>query len=123
MGSGTAYSTDVLVVGAGPIGLTAALELRRRGVACRVVDKLTEPPQYAKAVGVQARTLELWEKAGVLPAMLDAATSMSGQYVYRNGEQVAAAPQPPSSPQSASDEPRCAPPSSSVRNQAEAISS
>ncbi|ODU03103.1 MAG: pentachlorophenol monooxygenase [Pseudonocardia sp. SCN 72-86] len=89
MGSGNAYSTDVLVVGAGPIGLTAALELCRRGVACRVVDKLSEPPQYAKAVGVQARTLELWEKAGVLPAMLDAATTMSGQYVYRNGERVA----------------------------------
>ncbi|AEA22552.1 Pentachlorophenol monooxygenase [Pseudonocardia dioxanivorans CB1190] len=85
----SAAATDVLVVGAGPIGLTAALELRRRGVACRVVDKLTEPPQYAKAVGVQARTLELWEAAGVLPAMLDAAIPMFGQFVYRNGERVA----------------------------------
>ncbi|RTL64564.1 MAG: FAD-binding protein [Pseudonocardiaceae bacterium] len=85
----TAYSTDVVVVGAGPIGLTAALELRRRGVACRVVDKLLEPPQYAKAVGVQARTLELWEKSGVLPAMLDAAVPMLGQHVYRNGDHTA----------------------------------
>jgi 2-polyprenyl-6-methoxyphenol hydroxylase-like FAD-dependent oxidoreductase len=84
------YATDVLIVGAGPIGLTTALELRRRGVACRVVDKLTEPPQYAKAVGVQPRTLELWEAAGVLPAVLDAALPIRGQIVYRNGEQVAA---------------------------------
>ena len=81
---------DVLVVGAGPVGLTAALELRRRRVGCRVVDKLTEPPQYAKAVGVQPRTLELWEAAGVLPAVLDAALPIRGQFVYREGEQVAA---------------------------------
>ncbi len=83
-------AAGVLIVGAGPIGLTTALELRRRGVACRVVDKLTEAPQYAKAVGVQPRTLELWEAAGVLPAVLDAALPMRGQYVYRNGDRVAA---------------------------------
>ncbi|MDQ4118883.1 MAG: FAD-dependent monooxygenase [Actinomycetota bacterium] len=80
---------DVLVVGAGPIGLTAALELRRRGVSCRLVDRLEEPRQYAKAVGVQPRTLELWEASGVLPAALDAAIPMRGQYVYRNGQWVA----------------------------------
>ena len=45
--------TQVLIAGAGPIGLTAAIELARRGVACRIVDPLLEPPRYAKAVGVQ----------------------------------------------------------------------
>ncbi|MCE0767866.1 FAD-dependent monooxygenase [Pseudonocardia kujensis] len=82
-------SVAVLVVGAGPVGLTAALELRRRGVACRVIDKLVEPPQYAKAVGIQPRTLELWEAAGVLRAALDAGTPLRGQVVLRDGEQVA----------------------------------
>jgi 2-polyprenyl-6-methoxyphenol hydroxylase-like FAD-dependent oxidoreductase len=37
--------TDVLIAGAGPIGLTAAIELTRHGVACRIVDPLVEPPQ------------------------------------------------------------------------------
>jgi 2-polyprenyl-6-methoxyphenol hydroxylase-like FAD-dependent oxidoreductase len=36
---------DVLVVGGGPVGLTAACELRRRGVACRIVDQLDSTPQ------------------------------------------------------------------------------
>ncbi|MBP2364909.1 FAD-dependent monooxygenase [Pseudonocardia parietis] len=84
----TTDTTDVLVVGAGPVGLTAALELRRRGVACRIVDALDAPPRYAKAVGVQPRTLELWESAGVLADALDAGIPMLGQLVYRNGELV-----------------------------------
>ncbi|MGH3785183.1 MAG: FAD-dependent monooxygenase [Pseudonocardiaceae bacterium] len=42
---------EVLVVGAGPVGLTVGIELLRRGVPCRVVDRLVEAPQYGKAVG------------------------------------------------------------------------
>ncbi|HEY9312257.1 FAD-dependent monooxygenase [Williamsia sp.] len=80
--------TDVLIAGAGPIGLTAAIELRRRGVRCRIVDPLLEPPQYAKAVGVQPRTLEIFEGMGVLRQVLDASTEMRGQVVYVNGTEV-----------------------------------
>ena len=43
--------TDVLVVGAGPVGLTAAVELHRRGVSVRIVDQLAAALPYAKAVG------------------------------------------------------------------------
>jgi pentachlorophenol monooxygenase len=81
--------TQVLIAGAGPIGLTAAIELTRRGVDCRIVDPLYEPPQYAKAVGVQPRTLEVFESMGVLPRVLNAAVQMRGQIVYVNGERVA----------------------------------
>src|SRR5215207_570940 len=69
--------------------LTAAIELARRGVACRIVDPLVEPPQYAKAVGVQPRTLEVFEGMGVLRRILDAAVLMRGQIVYVNGKEVA----------------------------------
>jgi pentachlorophenol monooxygenase len=81
-------TTDVLVAGGGPVGLTAACELRRRGIGCRVVDQLDGPPQYAKAVGVQPRTLEVWEDMGLLGAALDAAIPMRGQIVYVNGEEA-----------------------------------
>ncbi|MBF6204106.1 FAD-dependent monooxygenase [Streptomyces gardneri] len=81
--------TEVLIVGAGPVGLTAAIELARRGVACRIVDALPEPPRYAKAVGIQPRTLEVFEGLGVLRRILDASIQLHGQRVYVNGDEVA----------------------------------
>ncbi|WP_371502430.1 FAD-dependent monooxygenase [Kitasatospora sp. NBC_00374] len=77
--------TDVLVVGAGPVGLTAAAELRRRGVDCRIVDRLPAPQMYAKAVGVQPRTLELWDAMGLVREALDEAVPMLGQLMFVNG--------------------------------------
>lgn len=82
-------STPVLIAGAGPIGLTTATELARRGIACRIVDPLREPPRYAKAVGVQPRTLEIFEGMGILRPILDAGVQMNGQIVYVNGQQTA----------------------------------
>ncbi|MFD8010640.1 FAD-dependent monooxygenase, partial [Streptomyces sp. NPDC058955] len=83
--AGDAGGTAVLVVGAGPVGLTAALELRRQGVDCRIVDRLPERLPYAKAVGVQPRTLEVWDRMGVVRAALEAAVPMRGQYVFVDG--------------------------------------
>jgi pentachlorophenol monooxygenase len=81
-------SIDVLVVGAGPVGLTAACELRRHGAACRIVDRLDTPPLYAKAVGIQPRTLEIWEDLGILDAALDAAVELRGMLVFVNGREA-----------------------------------
>ena len=88
-------ATDVLIAGAGPVGLTAAVELRRRGIACRIVDQLLEPPQYAKAVGVQPRTLEIFEGMGVLRQVLDEAIEFGGQIVYVDGQEVSRLTWPP----------------------------
>ncbi|WP_261989344.1 FAD-dependent monooxygenase [Streptomyces sp. uw30] len=77
--------TDVLIVGAGPVGLTAAAELRRQSVACRVIDRLPARLPYARAVGVQPRTLEIWDRMGMVRAALEVAVPMRGQVTYVDG--------------------------------------
>ncbi|WP_329491185.1 FAD-dependent monooxygenase [Kitasatospora sp. NBC_01246] len=76
---------DVLVVGAGPVGLTAAAELRRHGVDCRIIDRLAVPQHYAKAVGVQPRTMEVWDAMGLVGAALNEAVPMHGQLPFVDG--------------------------------------
>ena len=51
--------TDVLVVGAGPTGLMLANQLGRRGVRARIIDRRGGPSLETRALGVQARTLEI----------------------------------------------------------------
>ena len=52
----------VLVVGAGPTGLAAAMSLARARVPVRIIDRLVTPAPYSRAIGIQARTLELLEQ-------------------------------------------------------------
>ncbi|MBE3013569.1 FAD-dependent monooxygenase [Microbispora sp. NEAU-D428] len=67
-------NTDVLIVGAGPTGLTLAVDLARRGVAFRVVDQAPEPAAGSKGKGLQPRTQEVFDDLGVIGPILAAAT-------------------------------------------------
>jgi 2-polyprenyl-6-methoxyphenol hydroxylase-like FAD-dependent oxidoreductase len=80
--------SDVLVVGAGPVGLMMAAELRRHGVRCRIIDKLTEPAPYCKAIGVQPRTLEIWEQLGIVTEMINAGIWLLGMRAFVNGHET-----------------------------------
>jgi 2-polyprenyl-6-methoxyphenol hydroxylase-like FAD-dependent oxidoreductase len=60
-----ADSCDVLVAGAGPAGLTLANELARRHVRTRLVDPATHHTEETRALGVQARTVELLDRMGL----------------------------------------------------------
>src|SRR2546423_11112650 len=65
--------TDILVVGAGPTGLTMAAVLARYGVMPRFIEQATVPPEdRSRAIVIQARTLELFEDLGVVQKVLDA---------------------------------------------------
>ena len=65
-----ATETDVLIVGAGAAGLTLAIDLARRGVALRLIDKAERTFEGSRGKGVQPRSQEVYEDLGVLPAML-----------------------------------------------------
>ncbi len=58
-------STQVLIIGAGPVGMVAALTLAQSGVKCVLVDKRLERLDAPKAHAVNARTLEICERLGV----------------------------------------------------------
>ncbi|WP_406636061.1 FAD-dependent monooxygenase [Amycolatopsis sp. WGS_07] len=61
---------EVLVVGAGPVGLTVAHELVRRSVRIRLVDRAEGPATTSRALSVHARTLEICHQMGLVDALL-----------------------------------------------------
>ena len=62
--------TDVLIVGAGPTGLALACQLIRYGVDFRIIDTKENTTPYSKAIGVQARTLEIYEQIGLADRLI-----------------------------------------------------
>ena len=78
----------VLIAGAGPTGLTAALELARMGVAVRLVDKREAPAATSRAIGVQARTLELLDQRGLADEMVRLGNPGRFGSVYGGGKRV-----------------------------------
>jgi FAD binding domain len=64
-------STDVLVVGAGPTGMTLAISLKQLGLDCVVIDQLPGPPDDARAAFVQPRTLEYLGRIQVADPLID----------------------------------------------------
>ncbi len=69
---------DVLVVGAGPTGLTLAGELLRRGLRVRIIDKLPEATKQSRALGVHARTLEIFDDLGIADELIARGIEVGG---------------------------------------------
>ena len=55
------YAMDVLICGAGAAGLALAIDLARRGVRFRLIDKIPEPFHGSRGKGIQPRTQEIFE--------------------------------------------------------------
>ncbi|HEX3359379.1 MAG TPA: FAD-dependent monooxygenase [Solirubrobacterales bacterium] len=79
-------SCEVLAVGAGPTGLTLAIELRRRGVDVLLIDALAEPQHWDRATVVHPRSLEVFEALGIVDQFLDAGAPIRAARLHSAGE-------------------------------------
>ncbi|KUF17821.1 FAD-dependent monooxygenase [Streptomyces silvensis] len=76
---------DVLVVGAGPTGLTLACDLARRGVRALVVERAAGLFPGSRGKGIQPRTMEVFDDLGVAEALLAAGSLPPPGMVWRDG--------------------------------------
>lgn len=83
-----AVQPQVLIAGAGPTGLAAALFLTRRGVPVRLIDAAPEPGRTSRALGVNPRTHVLLEDTGVTARILAEAQEMRTLFVHHNGKPI-----------------------------------
>ena len=83
---------DVLIVGAGPTGLMLGNQLARRGVRALVIDRNPGPSIHSKALGVQARTLEIYSHLGIAERALELGTRATGANLWVEGRRAARIP-------------------------------
>jgi 2-polyprenyl-6-methoxyphenol hydroxylase-like FAD-dependent oxidoreductase len=84
--------TDVLVVGAGPTGLMLANQLVRRGVRPLIIDRHAGPSLQTRALGVQARTLEIYSQLGIVERALELGKRATGANMWALGRKAARVP-------------------------------
>jgi 2-polyprenyl-6-methoxyphenol hydroxylase-like FAD-dependent oxidoreductase len=84
-----AARVNVLIAGAGPVGLTLANELTRYGISIRIVDKTAERTDKSKALVLWSRSLELFDHAGYVEPFLAAGMPAHGAQMS-NGKDVIA---------------------------------
>lgn len=85
----TRATPEVLVAGAGPVGLSLAITCRRFGIPVRIVDRAAQPSQVSKALAVWSGTLEAFDGMGVMPAFLEAGVRLHALSAGTHGRELA----------------------------------
>jgi len=80
--------SDILVVGAGPVGMVAAAFLRRAGVKCDIVDPKSGPVTESRALGIHARTLEFLSSLGLAEKFIRAGRATRYMRFHRPGREL-----------------------------------
>ncbi|MEM7127129.1 MAG: NAD(P)/FAD-dependent oxidoreductase [Chloroflexota bacterium] len=83
---------NVLIVGAGPTGLTAAVELARHGIVADVIDRKTDASTLSRAVGIMPRSLEILAPSGVSARLLDEGVKVREMVGYVGQRKVVTVP-------------------------------
>ena len=76
----------VIIIGAGPTGLTMACELVRHGITPRIIDKAMAPSDKSKAFAIHPRTLELLENMGIVGTFLSQGNAVNAFDMYDRGK-------------------------------------
>jgi 2-polyprenyl-6-methoxyphenol hydroxylase-like FAD-dependent oxidoreductase len=79
---------DVLIVGAGPIGLTLACHLRLLGLEIRLIEKRAGPSVHSKAIGLQYRVSEVLARLGVIDRFVAQGGSPTTVNIYAGDERL-----------------------------------
>jgi 2-polyprenyl-6-methoxyphenol hydroxylase-like FAD-dependent oxidoreductase len=79
----------ILIAGGGPVGLTAALELSRRGFAPRIIDRDEAPSPESRALAINPRTLDLLEPSGIAETLLARSHRVNGLMIRYRGRTLA----------------------------------
>src|SRR5580692_1567522 len=89
MMSNTSLDTDVLIVGAGPVGLFLANECARRGMKRRLIEARSSQSEHSKALAIFPRTLEIFDMAGVVAPFLEKANRVTSVAVMNRERTLA----------------------------------
>lgn len=81
-------SLDVLVVGAGPVGLFCANELIRHGLNCRIIDKKATLSDKSKALGIHIRTLDVFKDCGFFEPVVEHGLAVEGMLIRSQGKDL-----------------------------------
>src|ERR1700728_2642654 len=91
--------TDILIVGAGPVGLFLANECARRAIRFRLIEEQPAQSAHSKALAIFPRTLEIFDMAGVVGSFLETANRVTSVIVSSHERTVAQLPfEPPETP-------------------------
>lgn len=72
----------MLIIGAGPTGLALGIGLRRHGINCCIIERLEAPSPYSRALGLHARSLEIFDALDVLAPIRKASRRLKAVSVY-----------------------------------------
>src|SRR5918997_6698428 len=84
--------TDILIVGAGPTGLMLANQLARRRMRFRIIDRHAGPAVQTRALGVQARTMEIYAQLGIIRRALELGKRATAANWWTRGRRAARLP-------------------------------